>query len=279
MPVAAGRVFRDALMSAKILHDWGWLHGDLKPANIGVIGASSAQQRAVLLDVGHAVHLGPGSSLRPRPCTGGTLDYLAPEREMENYDYAVDIWGLGIVGFQLTYGRHPWRFARNPWRHDRKGDGDLRRDFMARYDEAMDMLASHAREAQPSPDHIQRKSPFYLLSLVRLFFCFLIHPPIPLAPPPFPSYLGCPFIYYIFWFFIFFLSTPHSFERLLTNLARIVGSVLMQMLRHRWAPKNSGRRISIDEALEHPAWGPLLSDASREPKRQKFGDRLGMEDR
>ncbi|KAL8313033.1 hypothetical protein RB593_007307 [Gaeumannomyces tritici] len=213
MPVAAGRVFRDALMSAKILHDWGWLHGDLKPANIGVIGASSAQQRAVLLDVGHAVHLGPGSSLRPRPCTGGTLDYLAPEREMENYDYAVDIWGLGIVGFQLTYGRHPWRFARNPWRHDRKGDGDLRRDFMARYDEAMDMLASHAREAQPSPDHIQ------------------------------------------------------------------LGSVLMQMLRHRWAPKNSGRRISIDEALEHPAWGPLLSDASREPKRQKFGDRLGMEDR
>lgn len=48
----------------------------------------------------------------------------------------------------------------------------------------------------------------------------------------------------------------------------------MQMLRHLWAPDNHDRRIGIDEALQHEAWGPLLSDTPREPKKRKQDDRV-----
>jgi len=87
MPREAARVFRDMLLAVKVLHDNGWLHGDLKPPNIDLIGTRSA--------------------LEPTPGSGGTLNYIAPERELNPYDHSVDIWGLGCVGYELTYGRHP----------------------------------------------------------------------------------------------------------------------------------------------------------------------------
>jgi hypothetical protein len=51
----------------------------------------------------------------------------------------------------------------------------------------------------------------------------------------------------------------------------------MQMLRHSWAPDNHDRRISIGDALQHEAWGPLLPDTSPKPKRSKrdnYDDRI-----
>jgi len=67
-------VFCDALPGVKALHDQGWLHGDLKPPNLSIIGTL---RRAVLLDIGHAVHLKPDSTLRPTPGCGGTF-YTRP---------------------------------------------------------------------------------------------------------------------------------------------------------------------------------------------------------
>lgn len=154
MTIEAARVYRDALLGVKAMHDQGWLHGDLKPPNIGVIGTP---QRAVLLDLGNAVHLKPGSTIPPTPGRGGTLGYIAPEREMEPYDHSVDIWSMGVIGFELTYGRHPWRFARNPWRSDRQDCESLRPDFNKRYEEAIDLLTRDASTAEPSRQHIQRE--------------------------------------------------------------------------------------------------------------------------
>jgi serine/threonine protein kinase len=143
-----------ALLGVKALHEQGWLHGDLKPPNIGVIGTPP---RAVLLDVGHATHFKLGTTLNPTPGRGGTLDYIAPEREMECYHHAVDVWSLGVIAFELTYGRHPWRFARNPWRNDKKDCENLRPEFGKRYDEATDILTWDASRAEPSEQHIQRE--------------------------------------------------------------------------------------------------------------------------
>jgi serine/threonine protein kinase len=114
MSTDAAALIRDALLGLKFLHDNSWLHRDVKPQNIGVLPGSPP--RAVLLDVGQAWVLNSGSSLRATPGCCGTLNYLAPECEMTEYDHTADIWPMGVIGFELTYGHHPFRFAKNPWR-------------------------------------------------------------------------------------------------------------------------------------------------------------------
>jgi len=106
------KLFLDALMGVEFLHSHRWLHGDLKPANIGIIGS-----RAILLDIDSAIQLGPGEVLKATPGRGGTVGYLAPEREMQSYGLEADVWSMGIIGFQLACGHHPWVLNVNPWRH------------------------------------------------------------------------------------------------------------------------------------------------------------------
>ncbi len=103
----------DALKGVDFLHRHGWLHGDLKPANIGIYNG-----RAVLLDLDGAVQLGVGEKLHKTPGSGGTIGYLAPEREMESYDQSADVWSMAVLGFELLLGYHPWMFKINPWRDE-----------------------------------------------------------------------------------------------------------------------------------------------------------------
>ncbi|KFY92196.1 hypothetical protein V500_04257 [Pseudogymnoascus sp. VKM F-4518 (FW-2643)] len=194
MSMEAARAFRDTLLGVRVLHDQRWMHGDLKPANIGMIGTPP---RAVLLDVGQATYLAPSATLDPKPGSGGTLNYLAPERELEPHDHLVDIWSLGVIGYELTYGHHPWRFSLNPWRDDKKECEELRSAFHEKYQEAIDRLTCDSRSTRNSQEHIH------------------------------------------------------------------LGDLLVQMLRHPWTRTNHESRIDIDKALQHEAWGPLLSDEPR----------------
>lgn len=76
---------------------------------------------------------------------------------MDRYDHAVDIWSLGVVGFEMRYGRHPWKLARNPWRDDNEDCESLRRAFSEEYEEAMDLLARDASTAESSQRYIHRE--------------------------------------------------------------------------------------------------------------------------
>ncbi|KAL5901797.1 hypothetical protein ACKVWE_011513 [Pyricularia oryzae] len=143
------QLFRSLLLQVKVLHDRGWLHGDLKPANVGIIGTP---QRAVLLDIGNAKHLRPGCHLNPTPGSGGTIGYIAPEREMESYDRSIDIWSLGVIGYEITYGHPPWKQTQNPWRRDRCNS--LREAFHKQYDDTITKLASDSKVV-PMETHIQ----------------------------------------------------------------------------------------------------------------------------
>ncbi len=64
MTTEAASAFRDALLGVKFMHDRGWLHRDLKPTNIGLIGTPL---RSVLLDVGTSRHIPVGRSLQRKP--------------------------------------------------------------------------------------------------------------------------------------------------------------------------------------------------------------------
>jgi hypothetical protein len=153
MTMEAAAAFRGALLGVKVMHDARWLHRDLKPTNIGLIGSIGLvgkPPRSVLLDVGTSRHIQTGGSLRPVPGTVGTVGYLAPELELEDYDHSIDIWSMGIILFELTYNCHPWKYAINPWRHGMENEA-LRPSFGTRYQNALDRMANDYRNARASP--------------------------------------------------------------------------------------------------------------------------------
>lgn len=40
----------------------------------------------------------------------GTYEYMAPEMLIDkSYDYKIDIWGLGILLYELLHGKAPFR--------------------------------------------------------------------------------------------------------------------------------------------------------------------------
>jgi serine/threonine protein kinase len=54
MTIEAATAFCAALLGVKVMHDGRWLHRDLKPTNISLIGKPL---RSVLLDVGISRHI------------------------------------------------------------------------------------------------------------------------------------------------------------------------------------------------------------------------------
>ena len=94
VPVIA--VLADALAA---LHEKGFLHGDIKPSNIGFTSSGSPK----LLDFGLARTTGNGAAL------GGTLRYVSPEALAGHpADEADDVWSLCVVLFEAVSGRHPF---------------------------------------------------------------------------------------------------------------------------------------------------------------------------
>ena len=88
------------------LHAKGFLHGDIKPSNIGFTAEGSgftAEGSAKLLDFGLAHAVDDAALL------GGTLPYLSPEvltgRTAEEAD---DVWSLSVVLYEMAAGRQPF---------------------------------------------------------------------------------------------------------------------------------------------------------------------------
>ena len=71
--------------------------------------------QTVLLDNGGSWQFDNISLRPPSPGFGGTISYLAPEREIQGHGSEVGIWSMGIVLFELMNGYHPWKFSSNPW--------------------------------------------------------------------------------------------------------------------------------------------------------------------
>ncbi len=76
------------------LHTFGWVHGDVCPANLIVNG-----DRVTLIDLGVARKLGQAGAVR------GTHAYMAPEQVRgEAWTAATDVFALGVVLWELTSG-------------------------------------------------------------------------------------------------------------------------------------------------------------------------------
>ena len=94
-------------------HARGVLHLDLKPANV-LIADDGAPR---LLDFNLALDRTAG----PREQTGGTLPYMAPEqldgfrdRDDRHLDARTDLFGLGVIFYELLTGRPPFPAPAGP---------------------------------------------------------------------------------------------------------------------------------------------------------------------
>jgi serine/threonine-protein kinase len=84
----------------------GFVHRDVKPANLGI----SAHGVLKVTDFGLAKSFAAGKSLTGEGFVVGTADYIAPEQARgEDLDERADVYALGCTLFHLVTGRPPFR--------------------------------------------------------------------------------------------------------------------------------------------------------------------------
>ena len=83
------------------LHSKDIIHRDIKPENILL----NSEDNIGLCDFGFATPVA-----RLNKSGVGTFDYAAPEIfAIEEYDFAVDLWSIGVVTYELLTRRQPFR--------------------------------------------------------------------------------------------------------------------------------------------------------------------------
>jgi serine/threonine-protein kinase len=106
-PVAPGTAFwwaRQIAEAIDTLDRAGWVHGDIKPANVIV-----SDGRATLVDLGFAHRRRDG---RTSECLArGTPAYMAPETIISTLgsDVRSDLYSLGVIMYEALAGRRPFR--------------------------------------------------------------------------------------------------------------------------------------------------------------------------
>ena len=99
-------ITRQVAQAIRHLHAQGWIHGDIKPANI------------IVAREGHTTLIDLGSALRPQESlydatrfVSGTLHYVAPEMmtSATRTGPSCDIYSLGVTLFQMIAGQLPFQ--------------------------------------------------------------------------------------------------------------------------------------------------------------------------
>ncbi|KXS98074.1 hypothetical protein AC578_1465 [Pseudocercospora eumusae] len=112
-------IFAQLMQGLTALHAAGFLHGDLKPLNLGLVKVSPPQ--LAILDIDDVQDIreatDKNSCVACTPGYLGTPGFLAPERECEGGKYGLpsDIWAAGCVGLRLFDDQHLHK-PLNPYR-------------------------------------------------------------------------------------------------------------------------------------------------------------------
>jgi serine/threonine protein kinase len=87
------------------------VHRDIKPANLMLTSTPSGDHLVRILDFGIAQSLRDPAGTQDE-LTMGTVCYMAPEQiRLARVDGRADIWGLGVVLYQMLSGRLPFDLA------------------------------------------------------------------------------------------------------------------------------------------------------------------------
>jgi len=108
----AANIVRQVAMALYHLHSRGVVHRDIKPENVCLESDEPGQEPVVkLIDFGTALALGdePGQMVSASAKSVGTQSYWAPEQaNQQAYDFAIDMYALGVMLYILLSGFHPF---------------------------------------------------------------------------------------------------------------------------------------------------------------------------
>lgn len=102
----AAKYIKQMLLALNYLHQNHIMHRDLKPEN-WLLATKEGLGKAPLklIDFGISRRFKPGVPARTK---AGTPNYVAPEVLLGRYDEKSDIWSLGVIGYVLLTGTHPF---------------------------------------------------------------------------------------------------------------------------------------------------------------------------
>jgi serine/threonine-protein kinase len=103
VPLAeALRILRDVANALDAIHAKGFVHRDVKPANVLV-----GPQRAMLMDFGVAKEIAAHDEAED---VVGTLAYIAPEQihDPRHVGGRADLYALGVMAFEMLTGQLPF---------------------------------------------------------------------------------------------------------------------------------------------------------------------------
>jgi hypothetical protein len=103
-PAQALRLTRDIVEGLLFAHARDVVHRDLKPENI-LLTSSKWPMRAKLCDFGLATRSRSDQRMTSRY---GSPGYMAPEQFDGDYDRRVDLWAVGVILYELLFGRRPF---------------------------------------------------------------------------------------------------------------------------------------------------------------------------
>merc|ERR1712048_1283535 len=99
----AFNIFSQTCLGIEFLHKQNIIHRDLKPENLLI----DKKKRIKICDFGWSAEASNNSIQRKTFC--GTYDYMAPEVMLgKPQSFAVDIWCLGILLYELLHGKSPY---------------------------------------------------------------------------------------------------------------------------------------------------------------------------
>lgn len=91
------------LKGVEFIHKRGYIHRDLKSANILL----DAKNQIKIADFGLAIHLNNERLKEHNIC--GTTHYLAPEVVLrEGFKLVTDIWAVGVITYEMAFGFTPF---------------------------------------------------------------------------------------------------------------------------------------------------------------------------
>ncbi len=105
-PQRAARIVEQVAAALDYAHQHGFVHRDVKPANIFV----GPDDHVTLTDFGIAKAASETQQLTRTGMLVGTPEYMSPEQAAGGrVDYRTDLYALGVVLYQMLAGRVPYR--------------------------------------------------------------------------------------------------------------------------------------------------------------------------
>ncbi len=119
-------------------HELGVVHRDLRPGNVLVEQRAGHRDVVKVVDFGLAKLLSANPQLSPVGETVGSIEFSSPEQlQRHPIDGRTDLYALGILGYLMMTGRHPYADARSYG----------------------DMIAAHIQRVPPPPSAVRAGLP------------------------------------------------------------------------------------------------------------------------